>query len=355
MANDIAHFAVKSIGLSRIGGRKPCSLNDAARHNLREIQAEMGAAGHIDPRRTNANKVLAGPCTAAEVVGLAKHHLEAAGMNVATLRKDYSQALELVFSLPVGTPINVGDYFAQCLDWLRSAYGLPVLSAVIHHDEAAKHMHALLLPLKDSRYVGSEPLAKGETKRLRDDFFSRVAGPAGLKREGAKMTGLVKQAAIRLVLCECERRGLNQASPELWPLISSHIKANPVPYVEELGISREAISTELRAPASELNPKPIGIENTDTKPIGFDIEAPKDRTLSCVGIAHQVSHEGISNSRQPKPLDRKEIAKKAIDVATQKQAAKQSGAAMACIIDTVHDDGVIRVRDEYAQVMPDND
>ena len=49
MAESIAHFAVKSIGLSRVNGRKPCTLLEAARHNLREIQAEQGATGHIDP------------------------------------------------------------------------------------------------------------------------------------------------------------------------------------------------------------------------------------------------------------------------------------------------------------------
>lgn len=46
------HFAVKTIGLSRCNGRKPCALLEAARHNLREIQAERGAiAGRIDALR----------------------------------------------------------------------------------------------------------------------------------------------------------------------------------------------------------------------------------------------------------------------------------------------------------------
>ena len=47
----VLYFAVKSIGLSTVGGRKPCDLITAARHNLREIQAELGAVGRIDASR----------------------------------------------------------------------------------------------------------------------------------------------------------------------------------------------------------------------------------------------------------------------------------------------------------------
>lgn len=202
MAESVAHFAVKSIGLSRVNGRKACTLLEAASHNLREIQAEQGAAGHIDPKRMACNVLLAGPDTAAKVQGLANELL--ASVDTKRLKRDHCQAIEAVFSLPAATTIEPVTYFAQCLQWLEVALPLPVLSAVIHNDEAAKHIHVLLLPVKGGRHVGGAPIARPELKRLRESFFAKVGGPAGLKRESAKVRGVVKQWAIAAVLRECE-------------------------------------------------------------------------------------------------------------------------------------------------------
>jgi len=45
-------LAVKSIGLSKIGGRKPCTLEAAAKHNKRENPRELEswrAGGELMP------------------------------------------------------------------------------------------------------------------------------------------------------------------------------------------------------------------------------------------------------------------------------------------------------------------
>ena len=187
MAENIAHFAVKSIGLSRVNGRKPCTLLEAARHNLREIQAEQGATGHIDPTRTHANTVLHGPATAAEVCAQAEALQTGAGIVRGSLRRDHCQAIEAVFSLPQQAAMaDPAAYFAQCLAWLAGALALPVLSAVVHRDESATHLHVLLLPVKDGAHVGSAPIDRAALKRLRERFFAKVAGPAGLKHAGAR-------------------------------------------------------------------------------------------------------------------------------------------------------------------------
>lgn len=183
MAESIAHFAVKSIGLSRVNGRKPCTLLEAARHNLREIQAEQGAMGHIDHTRTQHNTVLHGPAAAAEVHAQAGALLGAVGIVPDKLRRDHCQAIEAVFSLPQHAAVaDTADYFAKCLAWLAGALSLPVLSAVVHRDESATHLHVLLLPLKDGAHVGSAPIDRAALKRLRENFFAKVAGPAGLQR-----------------------------------------------------------------------------------------------------------------------------------------------------------------------------
>ena len=68
-------------------------ITTAARHNRREIQAELGAVGAIDPARMHLNFTLEGPAAAADVGVQARSLMLAAG--VGALRKDAVQALEL--------------------------------------------------------------------------------------------------------------------------------------------------------------------------------------------------------------------------------------------------------------------
>jgi hypothetical protein len=279
MAETIAHFAVKSIGLSRVNGRKPCTLLEAARHNLREIQAELGAVGRINPMRSASNSVLHGPVAAAEVQAQAGAVLAAADINIDKLRRDHCQAVEAVFSLPPDAVVGDRDaYFARCLEWVAGAMGLPVLSAVVHRDESAQHLHVLLLPVKDRVHVGSAPIDRIALKRLRDSFFAQVAGPAGLKRTGAKVRGVVKQWAVAAVLSRCEAMGLPAATGPLWTVLLSAIERDPTAAMLALEIDVNSI----RPCAAELIPNPIGIA---AKPIGIEKQGSKHRTLSCVGIA----------------------------------------------------------------------
>ena len=115
MANDTGYFAVKSIGLSKINGRKPCSLKDAARHNLREIQTEMGAIGRINSLKTINTWVMVGPSDADGVDSLALKTFATAGVDLSQKRRDRCQAIELVFSLPSRSEIEPAQYFEKCL------------------------------------------------------------------------------------------------------------------------------------------------------------------------------------------------------------------------------------------------
>ncbi|NMM77560.1 plasmid recombination protein [Acidovorax sp. SRB_24] len=279
MAESIAHFAVKSIGLSRVNGRKPCTLLEAARHNLREIQAEQGATGHIDPTRTHCNSILHGPVSAAEVQAQAGALLDAVGIHADKLRRDHCQAIEAVFSLPQDAAIpDSAAYFAQCLAWLAGASALPVLSAVVHRDESAMHLHVLLLPLKDGAHVGSAPIDRAALKSLREDFFAKVAGPAGLQRSGAKVRGVVKQWAVAAVLQRCEALGLPTANGPLWPVMVGAITRDPTPAMLALSIDANTIRPSDKPPQNEPAPNPIGIAST---PIGFQKEGAKHRTRAC--------------------------------------------------------------------------
>jgi hypothetical protein len=288
--NDALFFSCKSIGLSRVNGRKPCDLRTAARHNLREIQAEMGATGRIDPRQSVKNHILAGPDDAEGVASLAKNIAADAGVDLSKQRRDFCQAIELVFSLPEKSPIDPLSFFDDCLRWAGHAYRLPVLSAVIHFDEPCPHCHVLMLPLKNGRYVGGEPVAKPETRDMTELFYKDVAGPAGFKRHGAKLMGRAKQAAIKLVLTKCESHGLPDAAGPLWGFFEDAIRRNPLPAIQALEIDNRAISGVLS--------NPIGITRDDSNPIGIaQLPTQKHQSLSCVGIGQPASHSKASKPR----------------------------------------------------------
>ena len=360
MAESTAYFAVKSISLSRAKDSKPCTLLEAARHNLREIQAEQGATGHIDPRRTHLNSVLHGPASAVEVQAHAGSLLVNAGINAGKLRRDHCQAIEVVFSLPQDNAIHdSAAYYVQCLAWLTDASSLPVLSAVIHYDESAIHLHVLLLPLKNGAHVGGAPIARAALRSLRENFFAKVAGPAGLKRAGAKVRGVVKQWAVAAVLQRCEGMSLPAANGPLWPILVDAIKRDPTPMMIALGIDVNTIRPTDEVTPNELPQNPIGIASN---PIGFQKEGAKHRTLSCVGFANSTTSKqqpqainslndlwavaGQSSQwKAPRPC-RLGIARAAEQSALARHANKSRRPAPAPTI-RIDEDGLTRERDEY--------
>jgi hypothetical protein len=279
MGTDSGFFATKSISLNICGGRKPQTLMDAARHNLREIQAERGADSHIDASRIVENVLLAGPGTAEGVQALAGEWLAGAGVDASALRRDHCQAIEVLFSLHEQSGIEPVAYFRRCLEWVSTEMRLPILSAVIHMDEKTPHCHALLLPVREGKHVGSYPIARQELRGLRDSFFNTVAGPAGLKRMGAKMVGEVKRMAVAAVLRTCEAQGLPEKNGVLWPVFRAAIERDPTKAVQALNLSEK----EIRA-GDKGAPNPIGFagDNIDAcqNPIGFEEHPEKTRTLS---------------------------------------------------------------------------
>lgn len=287
MGEGALYFAVKSIGMSTRGGRKPQTLLGAARHNLREIQAEYGADGHIDPTRIAQNVVMRGPPTAAEVLNLANDLFARAGIDPTRLRKDYCQALELVFSLPVDSDVDHGAFFEQCLQWTCRVYALPVLLATAHHDEAAKHLHVLLLPLHKGVYVGSTPVAIPITMKRRESFFQQVAGPHGLKRSNAKLHGTVKVWAVRAVLDRIRTTGLQACAEALWPTLRAAIERDPTHAMQALQIDMHSIRPDPLVRTTKGPSKAIGFAVPGASPIGFPSVAESDQNLSGVGLPEE--------------------------------------------------------------------
>jgi hypothetical protein len=290
MAEGIQNFAIKTIGLSGCNGRKPCDTPTAARHILREIQAELGTVGRIDAGRMGSNIIMQGPPTAALVQAHADELL--ALVDTARLKRDHVQAIEAVFSLPAGAGLDPLAYFARCLEWLRVALPLPVLLAVVHMDEAAPHMHALLLPVEGGRHVGGALIDRAQLRTMRESFFTQVAGPAGLKRHGAKVRGMVKRWAVDAVLAECEALGLPAVNGPLWTVWRDAIERDPTAALLALGIDANTIRPKDKGAPSPvaLAPSPIALAPS---PIalcgaierGAEKRGVKIEGLSCVALA----------------------------------------------------------------------
>lgn len=153
----------------------------AAKHNLREIAAEIGAAGHIDPTRIHANLVLRGPTSADKVADDAKALMIDAG--ITRPRAKAVMALELVFTLAADTDVDVREYFEDATCWAERFYQVPVLSSVVHLDESAPHCHVLLLPIAGGHMVGSD-LHGGTAKliAMQASFHDQVRARYGMSR-----------------------------------------------------------------------------------------------------------------------------------------------------------------------------
>jgi len=277
------------LSLKKLTGRDIVRV--AAKHNLREIQAEIGAGSHIDCTRIPMNQVLSGPATAAKVAAVAERLLHDAG--AGKLRKDAVQAVELIASLPPDASVDQKVFFSDALAWARGFFNAPVLSAVVHLDESAPHCHILILPLVDGRMVGSALVGnRTRLQAMQADFFDQVGRVHGLIRAKARprLRLAERQKAASMVLTAIQGdpglldvRDVEVALLELF-------KADPEPLLAALKLTVPVTPNPAKSFVEIMTKpckpeKPIGFIK---KPKGFDGDVPKHgETLSCVGFIPQ--------------------------------------------------------------------
>jgi len=223
-------------------------IRKAARHNKREIQAELGATGSMDPTRSHLNYALVGPAAAGGVAQLAKDLMRAAG--VAKDRKNGVLGIEVLFSLPHGHPVDDRLYFTACVDWAARYFGGAgnILSADVHHDEAQIHCHVLILPLLNGKMSASKMV--GNTQKLeamQDQFHAEVAQLYGLRKPSRKLSVTAKKAGVKAVLQHLRETGDNALQSAGWANIRAGIENDPGPWMLTFGI-------EIEAPAKKLKP-----------------------------------------------------------------------------------------------------
>lgn len=177
MMNHSQNEAVQILRIKKLKGEN--IIHKAARHNLREIQAELGAHSHINPLEMHRNQILEGESIASEVANQATELMKQAG--VLSLRKDAVLGLELICSLPKSKEMASNEFFNDALLWAKSYFNAPILSAVVHYDEAAPHCHILILPLVNGAMRGSKLMGyKGSLRGMNVDFQDKIGQRYGL-------------------------------------------------------------------------------------------------------------------------------------------------------------------------------
>lgn len=246
------------VRLGRIKDRD--TILKAARHNLREIQRELGPASNIDSERSDLNEVLDGPSDSLAVVAAFDAILREA--NIEKPRKNAVWVVEVMVSLPVAFRGNSPAFFRRALKWVREFLGGVVFSAVIHRDEAQEHMHVLVVPIIDGRLRGRDYI--GDIKRLQTiqvDFHTSVAAPHGLARPPPKtrITVAQKGATAIAVCARIEADPSCLSDPRVKALLFALIEKDPVELARALDVPISPVRVQPKADTRRPNQTAIAV------------------------------------------------------------------------------------------------
>ena len=235
----------------------------AFRHNLREIQKELGANSHIDSKKSSSNILLRGSQTSNSCFETYKTLLKTAGID--TLRKDAVLCVEYLFALSTNTNIPVYGYFEESVTWLENYTGCRILSAVIHLDESAPHLHVLLMPLRNGRMQGSKLAGNRQSiHALKRDHFEKVAKHFGLQQSSSLSKQEKNKVAEMAYVIIVQSPNLLK-NPDVKHALIKVIASDPVMLQQSLSIEISPKSKKLRTLAQTMTSKGKGSENYSWK------------------------------------------------------------------------------------------
>ncbi|MFM9914142.1 MAG: plasmid recombination protein [Methylophilaceae bacterium] len=206
-------------------------LISAFKHNLREA---IPPRENIDRTRSHLNRILIGADTAQGIADEARRLKSLSG--ITHTRKNCAEALEILFSLPISFAGDHEAFFRDCLEWAKQVFDLPVLSFVVHMDEAYMHAHCLLLPVRDGKMQGNPIAGTPAMARARAaSFFDYVGKRYGLamsRKLNVKDRGILEQRVLAWLADE--KKPVLQS--DIYPIIRDHIRNHPEQYAELLGL-----------------------------------------------------------------------------------------------------------------------
>ena len=265
----------------------------AARHNLRESQAEIGADCHIDPSRTHLNVILRGAGRAVDVAAEAVRLMEQAK---AKRRKNEVLGLEVIVSLRPDSGIDEPAFFNAAVAWAELFFEIPILSAAIHNDEAAPHCHVVMLPLFDGRMIGNGLMGnRTRLQAMQADFHAKVGQAYGLKRGTTvkRYSRVARLSAADKIVTVLRRKPDYFNDPAIRDELRDTIaETMPVHLLELLGLDMPEIRTAkpktfagiMIQNKPERKPEKAIVFQSKKNTIVFqaEISDPKEQTLSCV-------------------------------------------------------------------------
>lgn len=176
----------------------PEILHKAAKHNLREINAELqpDSTSHINSKLSHLNRILRGKSTAWEIAKESERLMAEA--NAKVKRVDNIRGVELVFSLPNRFAFNGNACFEDFVLWVESHFpNLPILSAVVHWDESTPHIHVILLPLVDGKLQGHVVMGnRSQINKMRESCYAVVGKKYGMELTKRDKLDIVKTKQI---------------------------------------------------------------------------------------------------------------------------------------------------------------
>jgi Plasmid recombination enzyme len=247
-------------------------IRTAARHNLREMYRYKTPPISIDPSKSHLNVILKGASTAQGVNAHAKQLMVNAG--ITKVRSNAVRCIEVLFSLPFDTQLNVVEYFSECVAWAGKYFSGAenILTAIIHLDQANPHCHLLLLPIKNNRLCGSEMFGKrGNLIAMQQDFKKEVASKNQLQIAANRATAAEKRELATRVRGVLKKRNDVVLSSPIWELVKIDIERNPALYVDALGDGY--FSVEPLQDNRQIHPQAFGISSVQN-----------NQTLSCVRV-----------------------------------------------------------------------
>ncbi len=197
MTQESYFLAVKQLG--KKSTKSPTNdsvLLRVMKHNLREIQAEIGIreGSHIDANRCHLNEILRGRRTAIAANQAAKTMFDE---GVKEIRLNASLGIEVVVSLGSRLRIDYKAFFEDCTNWAENYYSIPILSSIVHNDESCPHCHIVLLPIRDGKLIASELLGgMASTFSMMADFYEKVGKKYGLTQQANKKAAKRPSKAI---------------------------------------------------------------------------------------------------------------------------------------------------------------
>jgi Plasmid recombination enzyme len=267
---------IKTLNRKTYGGK---IIAVASRHNFREAQDEIRTNSHIDSSKTYLNIVLRGEATAAGVAGEAVKLMTQA--NIKPLRKNAVLGIEAIVSLPPASGIDECAFFNAAVVWAEGYFELPILSAVIHNDEAAPHCHIIMLPLFDGRMLGNKVMgSKPRMLALQADFFDKVGQPFGLARQvpQKRLSGVARAKAAVLVIDCLVKTPKNLNEPTFRDALLDALTVNPMPLMVWLGFDMPENNNKT---AKQFKPKTPIVVQAKT---AIAVSAKNTQPLSCVVV-----------------------------------------------------------------------